>query len=71
MGKKLIKSTAIGVATLISFVIANGVHAEEDVNTPTSPVESPEVSLTASVGIEDSIRCYRDQWYCCCNRNTD
>ncbi|NQH55021.1 SEC10/PgrA surface exclusion domain-containing protein, partial [Streptococcus suis] len=53
MGKKLIKSTAIGVATLSSFVIANGVHAEEAVNTPTSPVESPEVSLTASgVGIE-------------------
>ncbi|HEM6072784.1 hypothetical protein ACSBRS_000605 [Streptococcus suis] len=51
MGKKLIKSTAIGVASLSSFVIANGVHAEEAVNTPTSPVESPEVSLTASVGI--------------------
>ncbi|WP_419580118.1 hypothetical protein, partial [Streptococcus suis] len=42
----------IGVASLSSFVIANGVHAEEAVNTPTSPVESPEVSLTASVGIE-------------------
>lgn len=53
MGKKLIMSTAIGVATLSSFVIANGVHAEEAVNTLTSPVESPEVSLTASgVGIE-------------------
>ncbi|HEM3213101.1 hypothetical protein [Streptococcus suis] len=53
MGKKLIKSTAIGVATLSSFVIANGVHAEEAVNTSISPVESPKVSLPASgVGIE-------------------